>query len=92
MALTYKISELMESEYQVIGKSKAYVTKFGTTYILSLKHILTNAVCQVWSNAYLTEYIGSNQIPAGGFKITIKKDVRNNSIVDIENYSRITLF
>ena len=92
MASTYKISELTEGEYQVIGKSKSYVTKYGTTYMLSVIHLLTNTECQVWSNAYLTEYIASNQIPAGGFKIIIKKDVRNKVIVDIENYSRITLF
>ena len=92
MASTYKIAEMTEGVYQVIGKSEAYITNFGTTYILSVKNLDTNIGCQIFSNAYLTEYIQNNEIPRGGFKMTIRKDIKNKSIIDIENYSKIILF
>ena len=89
MASTYKITELIEGDYQVIGKSNAYVTKYGTTCILSVRDFNTNIESQVWANAYLMEYIENNKIPAGGFKITIKKDITYKNIVDIPNFSII---
>src|SRR5579863_4600797 len=71
---TKKFQDLNVSDTFKVNGFKPIITKFGKTYILLVKHIVSDMYMEIFAPKMITDYIDSGKIHQGGFTFQVKSD------------------